>query len=71
MTDTTTDFLAPLLSREQELAQNGPDWVRRLRRAGRERFGEIGFPTTRQEEWRATSVAPLAKTAFRPAARCP
>jgi len=69
MTDTTTDFLAPLVSRERELAQSGPDWVRRLRRAGRERFGEIGFPTTRQEEWRATNVSPIAKTAFRPAAQ--
>jgi Fe-S cluster assembly protein SufD len=29
-----------------------------------ERFAAVGFPTTRQEEWRFTDVAPLAQTAF-------
>src|SRR5439155_351032 len=28
------------------------------------RFAELGFPTTKQEEWRFTSVAPIAETAF-------
>ncbi len=60
-------FLAPLAGREHELAGRGPLWLRGLRRAGRERFVTLGFPTTRQEEWRATSVAPIATTAFQPA----
>jgi Fe-S cluster assembly protein SufD len=34
------------------------------RRAAFERFGTLGFPTTRHEEWRFTNVAALAKTAF-------
>jgi Fe-S cluster assembly protein SufD len=28
------------------------------------RFSELGFPTTRNEEWRFTNVAPIAKTQF-------
>jgi Fe-S cluster assembly protein SufD len=34
------------------------------RRAAWERFRELGFPTTRHEEWRFTNVAPIARTAF-------
>jgi Fe-S cluster assembly protein SufD len=36
-----------------------------LRRAAIERFAVLGFPTTRQEEWRFTNLAPLARAAFR------
>ncbi len=40
-----------------------------LRREAFDRFMELGFPTTRDEEWRFTNVAPIARTAFRLAAR--
>jgi Fe-S cluster assembly protein SufD len=53
---------------QREFAVNGgaaaPDWLRDLRTAAIERFGALGFPTTRQEEWRFTSVAPIAETPF-------
>lgn len=42
---------------------------RALREAAIGRFAEIGFPTTHQEDWRFTSVAPVARTAFEPAPR--
>ena len=35
-----------------------------LRQAAITRFGALGFPTTRQEEWRYTNLAPLARAAF-------
>jgi len=38
-----------------------------LRQAGIRRFEQLGFPTTRDEEWKYTSVAPIARTLFRPA----
>ena len=44
-----------------------PAWLRALRAAALARFSERGFPTTRDEDWRQTSVAPIARTAFRPA----
>lgn len=67
MTTAARTFLTSLAPRERELERQGPDWLRRLRRSGRERFVELGFPTTREEDWRTTNVAPIAKTRFRPA----
>ncbi len=40
-----------------------------LRQEAFDRFTELGFPTSRDEDWRFTSVAPIARTAFRLAAR--
>ena len=36
-------------------------WIQRLREAAFERFAELGFPTTHDEEWRFTNVAPIAR----------
>jgi Fe-S cluster assembly protein SufD len=38
-----------------------------LRDAARARFAELGWPTTRLEEWRFTNVAPIAAVAWQPA----
>jgi Fe-S cluster assembly protein SufD len=42
-------------------------WLRRLREDAFARFCEVGFPTTRDEDWRFTNVAAIARTQFRPA----
>jgi Fe-S cluster assembly protein SufD len=44
-----------------------PAWLRGLRSAAMARFTERGFPTTRDEGWRHTSLTPLARTVFRTA----
>jgi Fe-S cluster assembly protein SufD len=36
--------------------------IARLRRSAIARFGELGFPTERNEDWKFTSVAPLVRT---------
>lgn len=36
-------------------------WVNALRQQGAEAFARQGMPTTKQEEWRDTSLAPLSK----------
>ncbi len=41
-------------------------WLNRLRTAAMARFVEKGFPTTREEAWRKTSVARIARTTFLP-----
>jgi len=41
-------------------------WIRALREAAFQRFAELGFPTTHEEDWRFTSVAPIARTKFGP-----
>ncbi len=40
-------------------------WLVSLRRQGFARFCEVGFPTTRVEDWRFTNVAGIAQTQFR------
>lgn len=42
-----------------------PEWLDALRKAGLARFDAVGFPLGRDEHWRHTSFAPLARTAFR------
>jgi Fe-S cluster assembly protein SufD len=42
----------------------GPDAMRGVREAAFARFLDRGFPTTRDEEWRFTNVAPIAATTF-------
>jgi Fe-S cluster assembly protein SufD len=44
---------------------NGQSWLQPLREAALARFAKVGFPTTKDEDWRFTSVAPIAQTRFR------
>jgi len=44
-----------------------PAWLAALRAEAIARFATLGFPTTRDEEYRFTNVAPIAGTAFVPA----
>ena len=39
-------------------------WLRELRENAFARFCEVGFPTTRDEDWRFTNVSAIAKTPF-------
>ena len=43
----------------------GPAGLVARRREAFERFAKAGFPTAKDEEWRFTSVAPIARTAWR------
>ncbi len=55
--ESFTDF------QERAAGRNLP-WLRKLREDAFARFGETGFPTTHDEDWRFTNVAPIAKTRF-------
>ena len=52
-------FLAAYGERERRGALDGPAWLREARRAAIDRFAERGLPTTRDEHWKYTSLAPL------------
>jgi Fe-S cluster assembly protein SufD len=39
-----------------------PEWMRPIREAAIARFREIGFPTTREEDWKYTNVGPWVGT---------
>ncbi len=62
-------FMVSFRELGKRLAGKQPAWLSRIRREAIERFAELGFPTTRNEEWKFTSVAPLAKISFSPAAQ--
>ncbi|MDP3775919.1 MAG: Fe-S cluster assembly protein SufD [Gemmatimonadales bacterium] len=59
------------MAQHEAFARNGgkvaPEWLRVLRAGALARFAELGFPTTKLEAWRFTSVQPIAETAFAPA----
>ena len=41
-----------------------PDWARSMRLSAITRFETLGFPTTKNEDWHFTSVAPIAEREF-------
>ena len=45
-------------------AKAGPAWLPPLRHSAIERFSALGFPTTKNEDWHFTSVAPIAEREF-------
>jgi Fe-S cluster assembly protein SufD len=51
------------------LRQGNPQsaWVELLRDSAMDRFESLGFPTVKEEEWKYTNPAELAKTDFEPA----
>jgi Fe-S cluster assembly protein SufD len=65
------DAVQRYVAQYEAFAANGagaaPGWLRERRAAAVARFAELGFPTTRQEDWRFTSVTPLTETVFVPA----
>jgi Fe-S cluster assembly protein SufD len=48
----------------EAVAPASPAWVKERREAAAKRFAETGYPTTRQEDWRFTNVAPIADAKF-------
>ncbi len=42
-------------------------WLDRLRENAMERFSELGFPSVKEEEWKYTNVAAIARAGFKPA----
>ncbi|MDP6561190.1 MAG: SufD family Fe-S cluster assembly protein, partial [Candidatus Binatia bacterium] len=67
----TGSYLADFSRLEDRTSSNGLSWLREIRRAAIGRFAELGFPTTRHEDWKYTSVAPIAQTAFLPGVTTP
>ena len=50
----------------REVARTTPSWLDTIRQCAFERFQALGFPTTKNEDWHFTSVAPIAEAAYPP-----
>jgi Fe-S cluster assembly protein SufD len=59
--------LQPWMAALEQRPQDGPRWLQDLRARAATTFADLGFPTTRDEEWRFTSVAAIAGAEFQPA----
>jgi Fe-S cluster assembly protein SufD len=59
-------YRAAFDAHSRERNSHGPAWTERLREIALDRFEQLGFPTTAQEDWKYTNVAPLAKLQFEP-----
>jgi Fe-S cluster assembly protein SufD len=57
-------FLSAFTAFEKERGNQDSPALRRLRRAAMDRFAELGFPTSRNEDWRFTNVMPIVETEF-------
>ena len=62
--DSINRFREQFLERRAVQASDEAGWLGLVRTNALERFLDKGFPTTRDEEWRFTNVAPLASTSF-------
>lgn len=57
-------YLAAFSDFEKLAAGANLPWLRGLREGAFARFCEVGFPTTHDEDWRFTNVAPIAQGSF-------
>jgi Fe-S cluster assembly protein SufD len=64
MTLTLTNNLRYLTSTK---GANEPNWLLSLRERSAARFDALDFPTTHDEEWKYTNIAPLLKLDYEPA----
>ena len=58
-------FLANFAQLQAQIGNREPDWLRQMRKAAIMQLEEFGLPTTRAEEWKYTSLAPLSRIPFR------
>ena len=61
-----TWYLSQFDAFEKTLNGESKSHLHGIRREAMERFHDVGFPTSRNEEWRFTNVTPIAKKEFKP-----
>jgi Fe-S cluster assembly protein SufD len=61
---TEDHFLSAVAGLGRDASAGAPAWLREMRRTSLDRFAARGFPTTRDEDWKYTSIAPIESTSF-------
>ncbi len=64
--DNTRTYVSEFEDLRRIWSRNGGVWAEGLRSRAMSRFRELGFPTTRHEEWKYTSVRAIQTGDFRP-----
>ena len=60
----TEPYLAAHKALASMLPAAGIPWLDHSRKFARDQFGEMGFPTTRDEQWKYTNVRSITRQAF-------
>ncbi len=63
---STEDYWEKFDRFQQASSSREPAWLVAQRQAGLARFAELGFPTTEDEDWRFTNVAPITRLPLNP-----
>jgi len=63
-TESTEQYLAAYKQARSHAAKRVPAWLSELRDAGLASFAALGFPTLKNEDWKYTSVEPIAAQNF-------
>jgi Fe-S cluster assembly protein SufD len=58
-------YLGEFTDFTEHAGRNAPSWLRDLRDRAFARFCEVGFPTTRDEDWRFTNLSAIVRTQFK------
>jgi Fe-S cluster assembly protein SufD len=59
-------YIANFAQFERTMNGGTHSWLHRIRKNALDRFVQLGFPTTHDEEWRFTNVAPITRIPFKP-----
>ena len=62
--DAVGTYVARFDELKRSSARDEAAWASPLRKAAISRFAEMGFPTTRDEDWRHTNVKPIVEGHF-------
>ncbi|MGH7797712.1 MAG: Fe-S cluster assembly protein SufD [Candidatus Binatia bacterium] len=64
VTESTGRFIAAFDAQRSARKDGAPLWLQELHQAGMASFTELGFPTTKNEEWKYTNVEPAVSLPF-------
>lgn len=64
MNQTTEQYIAQYHALADALPGRQVNWLQQQRSAGLARFAQVGFPTSRDEDWRYTTVKPITAEMF-------
>jgi len=66
--ETQNNYLTEFELKFSKTGVTGPSWLSEIRKAAIQKFAELDFPTTRQEDWKYTNISAIANAAFQLAA---
>ena len=66
----TNPYATAFREATRERGSDEPSWLQTLRASSFDQFERAGFPNIKQEEWKYTNVAPIAKGNFAPVLTC-